>query len=269
MITLLRETNQALLALLASLDAKDWARPTVHADRSVKDLTAHLLDGSLRRLSIQRDGHFLPGPQSNELSEAVSYVQALNREWIGASRRLSPRVLQELLRWADEELVELFSKLDPQGPAPFGVAWAGQEWSSNAFDMAREYTEKWHHQQQLRDAVQRPGLCEARFVRPVLETFLEGAPFAFRDVERPEGAELRLVVEGEGGGRWGVHTRHGRWEVDAAGEGTATATATLSTDTAWRLWTRGLSARSARERVHLEGDLALGEPLLSMTTIMA
>jgi hypothetical protein len=40
--------------------------------------------------------------------------------------------------------------LDPLAPAAFAVSWAGEETSSNWFDTARELTERWHHQQQIR-----------------------------------------------------------------------------------------------------------------------
>ncbi len=51
----LRAVNAALLELLDGFSAEDWARPTVHPDRSVKDLTAHLLQGSLFRVSTTRE----------------------------------------------------------------------------------------------------------------------------------------------------------------------------------------------------------------------
>ena len=61
----LRRVNDALLALLRSFTAEDWRKPTVHPDRNVKDLTAHLLQGSLNRVSIIRDGYRIsPGPIS-------------------------------------------------------------------------------------------------------------------------------------------------------------------------------------------------------------
>jgi hypothetical protein len=33
------------------------------------------------------------------------------------------------------------------------VAWAGEAESKNWFHVARDYSEKWHHQQQIREAV--------------------------------------------------------------------------------------------------------------------
>jgi uncharacterized protein (TIGR03083 family) len=268
-LPLLRDVGAALLDLLESLRPEDWTRPTVHAARDVKDLVAHLLDGSLRRLSFQRDGQFLPAPELRSFEDTVAFIQKLNTEWMVAAKRLSPRVLIDLLRRADEEMLAIFAGLDPQAPAPFGVAWAGEEWSPNWFDIAREYTEKWHHQQQIRDAVGKPGLTERRFLYPVLETFLRGAPFAYRHVGAKEGAALRIVITGEAGGTWRLARESGRWELGEGAEGPIHASVSLDADTAWRLWTKGIDRAAARARAHIEGEQALALPLFGMVTIMA
>src|SRR5262245_32013611 len=44
-----------LLALLRNLSGDDWSKPTAARQWAVKDITAHLLDGDIRRLSYQRD----------------------------------------------------------------------------------------------------------------------------------------------------------------------------------------------------------------------
>ena len=55
-----REINGHLVDLLRSLAPEDWHRPTGSSQRNVKDIASHLLDGSLRRLSLQRDGYSPP-----------------------------------------------------------------------------------------------------------------------------------------------------------------------------------------------------------------
>ena len=57
---LFRELHGHLLVLLRSLTSDDWHRPTVCSAWCVKDIASHLLDGDLRRLSIQRDGYAPP-----------------------------------------------------------------------------------------------------------------------------------------------------------------------------------------------------------------
>lgn len=51
------EVARRLVELLRSLSAEEWHLPTVSSHRTVKDIASHLLGGSLRRLSVQRDGY--------------------------------------------------------------------------------------------------------------------------------------------------------------------------------------------------------------------
>jgi hypothetical protein len=50
------EVSRRLVELLRSLCAEEWQKPTVSSRRTVKDIASRLLDGSLRRLSMQCDG---------------------------------------------------------------------------------------------------------------------------------------------------------------------------------------------------------------------
>src|SRR5258708_1363038 len=52
---LFAEVTSRLLELLHSLSPDEWHRATISSRRTVKDIASHLLDGSLRRLSMQRD----------------------------------------------------------------------------------------------------------------------------------------------------------------------------------------------------------------------
>jgi len=266
---LFREINAGLLDLCATFSPDDWAKPTVHPDRNVKDLVAHLLDGSLRRLAIQRDGHFLQAPDMRSFEDMVAFVQQLNREWIVAAKRLSPRVIVDLMMRADEEVAALFSSLEPQSPSPFGVAWAGEEWSESWFDMAREYTEKWHHQQQIRDAVGRPGFKERRFLHPVLETFLRGAPHAYRETRADDGTTIEITISGEAGGKWNLVCDAERWMLVTDCLHKPTTFFELDADSAWRLWTKGLDAATAQTKAIVRGNESLAAPLFTMVTIMA
>jgi len=266
---LFREINAGLLDLCASLSADDWAKPTVHADRNVKDLVAHLLDGSLRRLAIQRDGHFLQAPEMRSFNDMVAFIQQLNREWIVAAKRLSPRVIVDLMMRADEEVAALFSSLEPHAPSPFGVLWAGEEWSESWFDMAREYTEKWHHQQQIRDAVGRPGFKERRFLHPVLDTFLRGAPHAYRNARAADGTTVEITIAGEAGGKWNLACDGDRWTLVSDCPNEPTTHIELDADSAWRLWTKGLDGEVVKSKSLVRGDESLATPLFGMVTIMA
>ena len=52
---LLSKVDEKLIELLASLTLDEWDHPTVAASWTVRDVAAHLLDTSLRKLSLVRD----------------------------------------------------------------------------------------------------------------------------------------------------------------------------------------------------------------------
>lgn len=269
-VPLFAPLHEELLALLRGLQPEDWARPTVCAGWAVRDLAAHLLDGDIRRLSITRDGWMPPAPdkQIANYGDLVAFLNGLNAQWVSASRRISPRMLTDLLALTGPQVSAYFQALDPEGPAAFPVAWAGETESKNWFDIAREYTERWHHQQQIREAVGAPGLIARRWLHPVLDTFLRALPHSYRDTAAPMGTQVAVSITGDAGGDWLLVRREGYWQL-AAGEAEAPASRIRTdADTAWRLFTKGLPRLTAAPRVEITGNQTLGEVFLSALAIM-
>jgi uncharacterized protein (TIGR03083 family) len=268
-LDLIRETNEALVDLLESLSPADWLKPTVHEERTVKDLAAHLLDGSLRRLAVERDGFVGERYEGSSFADLVAFIQRLNREWIVAARRLSPQMLVRMIREADEEVSRLFTEKDPSSRAAFAVAWAGEDQSEHWFDVAREYTEKWHHQQQIRDAVARPDLASRRHLHPVIATFVRAMPYAYREVSATDDTKVQLSIGGEASSVWCLTRDQAKWHLEAKVVAEPACEVVLDADVAWRLWTKGLRSHDAPSRIAIHGDVQLAAPLLAMTCVMA
>jgi len=259
-----------LIRLLRGLGPGDWHRPTACALWSVRDITAHLLDDDLRRLSFHRDGQ--PPPADGAIDGYASLVAMINRmnaEWVAVARRMSPRVLIELLEVTGPMVVELFRSIDPHAPAHWAVAWAGEESSEHWFDVGRDYTERWLHQQQIRDAVGAPPLTGREWLNPVLELFARAVPVAYRAVVREDGTAVGLTIEGPAGGDWTLRREAGAWHLFAGRHPAPDATVTMSDDTAWRLFSKGLGRDAARARVRIDGDQPLGEVALGALGVMA
>lgn len=262
--------DAALVELLRGLAPEEWRRPTLARLWTVQDVAAHLLDGCLRRLSLQRDGHAGDPPgEIGSYGDLVGYLDRLNADWVQAFRRVSPAVLVDLLEhWGPLSSAYLAS-LDPGGKAFFPVAWAGEEESRAWFDVAREYTERWHHQQQIRHAVGRPGLLERAVYHPVLDTFLRALPHTYRAAAAPEGALLRVTVTGEAGGSWDLLRRDGAWQLGTGAEGPPAAEVTIPQEIAWRLFTKGIGKEEARGQMDFHGEPDLGLPVLHLLAVMA
>lgn len=261
--------NRELETLLRGLAPKDWERPTIAGSWQVRDVVAHLLDGDLRKLSAYRDAH-LPPPaepiRSHE--ELIRFLNGLNAQWVAAARRLSPRILVELLSFTGPMVCELMSTLPPHGASLFPVAWAGERESENWLDTGREYTERWHHQMQIRDAVGAPLLLERRWLHPLLDLSFRAVPYAYRAADAPAGTSLVVRVTGDAGGAWSLVREGGQWRLYRGAAGQPSAAVTLDPDSAWRLLYNALPEAEARERVQIDGDAALAEPLFAMRSVM-
>ncbi len=266
-LELFPELRRKLLELLASLAPQEWALPTACSEWSVKDVAAHLLGGDVGMLSRRRDAFTPPGKPPAHWGELVALINRLNREWVAAARRMSPRVLCDLLAHTGPQVEKYFASLDPFAIG-VPVDWAGPERAPVWFDLAREYTERWHHQQQIREATGRPDLTERRLFAPVLDTFVRGLPYTFRDVQAPEGATVKLTVTGPAGGQWMLARERRTWRLCLAAGENASAEAAITQDDAWRLFTKGLGKEEARARATFLGDAALAAKALDLVAVI-
>ncbi|MBI1800461.1 MAG: maleylpyruvate isomerase N-terminal domain-containing protein [Chloroflexi bacterium] len=262
------EVHHALIDLLSGLSAEQWMRPVHNSGWTVHDTALHLLGGDAGILSHKRDGYASRGAPREGWHELVAFINGQNERWVQATRRISPRLLCDFLRLTGEQVSVYFQSLDPHalgGP----VDWTGPGPAPVWLDLAREYTERWHHQQHIRDAVGRPGLKEPRFFAPVLDTFARALPHTLREVDAPVGTAVVLTIHGAAGGRWwGLREARG-WGLyrDVAGE--PQAEVALDQEIAWRLLTKGIGKDEARRHATLNGDQALGLRVLEMVSIIA
>ena len=265
-IPLFPAVRRELLALLRGLTAADWARPATPR-WNVKDVVLHLLGGEIGILSRRRDAFPVPGANIQSWADLVALINQLNNDWLRATRRISPRVLCDLLEFTAPQAEDYFASLDPLA-LDVPVDWAGPGPAPVWLDVAREYTERWHHQQQIRDAVGKPGLKECRYFAPVLDAFVRALPWTYRDVAAPEGTSVQLTISGEAGGAWCLRREGGMWRLYVGAAEKASATVTLDPEDAWRLFTKGRSKEEVRPRARFEGDAQLAEQALEVISII-
>jgi uncharacterized protein (TIGR03083 family) len=261
--------DRHLIELLTSLTDEEWHKPTRARSWRVKDIATHLLDGNLRTLSMSRDQYFGENPGTLETyADLVQYLNRLNADWVSASKRLSPKVLMSLLETSGREYYDHIKTLDMLAPAIFSVDWAGEKKSLNWFHIAREYTEKWHHQQQIREAVNKPGIMSRELYFPVLQTFMYALPHTFRNTPGPNGTAIKITVQGDAGGDWFLERNDTKWQLRQMTE-TFETHVVMHQDTAWKLLTKGLSKAEAEVLVQFSGNQIFAQPVFSMTAVMA
>jgi uncharacterized protein (TIGR03083 family) len=259
----------ALLELLRSLTPEDWERQTLAPAWNVKDVAAHLLDTQLRKLSICRD-HIRPFmAEITPDADVIAFINRLNAEGVSYYRRLSPAVLISSMQVASEESSRFHQSLDAFADAVFPVSWAGESTSLNWFDTAREFTERWHHQQQIRLAVGKRGIETRELFHPVLDCFMRALPFHYASKSRPSGTLARFTISGDCGGSWYLYRDAASWSLVEAPLGNQVSETIIPQDIAWRLFTKGINKDDARSPVHVVGeDTDLGWHVLNMISII-
>lgn len=266
-VDLFRPALAELRALLSGLSEEDWQKPTACPTWSVRDVALHLLGDDIGILSRQRD-HFRSGVSARNWPELVARLNEANELWVRAAQRLSPRLLSEFLAFTGAQVIAHFESLDPYAIGDV-VSWAGSGPAPVWLDLAREYTERWHHQQHIRDAVGKPGLKEPRFFAPVLETFVRALPVTYQDTTAEDGAVVVVTITGRSGGRWALRREHQAWNLYVTASTRSTAELVIDEETAWRLFTNGIRREQALSRAELMGDKALASKALDAVAIIA
>jgi uncharacterized protein (TIGR03083 family) len=269
-IELFSQLDGLLIDVLKSLKESDWDLPTLAPKWQVKDLVAHLLDGNLRALSMLRDGYFGDKPgEIDSYTDLLAYLNKLNEDWVKSMTRLSPKVLIDLLESSGKEYILFLKSLNPENTSKFSVAWAGESESKNWFHIAREYTEKWHHQQQIRWAI---GATEPLYTfelyHPYLETSMRALPHHYRNTQAENGDVIEFNVEHFGS--WFLVYLDEKWILSNQESKKPICKTIIPKDLAWRIFTKGIKPDVAKNLIHFEGPSPhLGEQILDMLAVMA
>ncbi|MGZ8557340.1 MAG: maleylpyruvate isomerase N-terminal domain-containing protein [Chitinophagaceae bacterium] len=260
--------NEKLISFLKQLSPAEWQRQTVAKQWVIKDVAAHLLDGNYRRIALHRDGWMAaPDVNINSYSDLVLYLNTLNADWVKATKRLSPAILIELLESTNDTIYEIFSKFDPFAIAAFPVSWAGETKSYNWFDIAREYTERWLHQQQIRDAVADKTILAKKLYKPFLNVFMQAWPFTLNSIDAAQNTTLKVVVTGIG--EWYLNKGKEKWKIEYEPMGLVAAETIIDAGIAWKLFSKSVRKETIKESVLIKGDYLLGEKILDVVSVMA
>jgi uncharacterized protein (TIGR03083 family) len=263
------ELHHKLVELLRVLEPREWDLPTVAPAWNVRDVAAHLLDTQQRLVSRLRGEPQPRPPEIRSTADLVAFINALNADGVRRYRGLDPPALIAMLEDGAAGFAQYHQSLDPFAAAMFPVSWAGESSSPNWFHTAREFTERWHHQQQIRLATDRPGIMTPELYHPVIDCFMRALPFRYLDVARPPGTVARITVAGGCGGRWQLRRDRDSWQLIDEPARPADAEATIPQEIAWRIFTRGMTREDAERQVRVSGDADLARHVLGMIAIVA
>jgi uncharacterized protein (TIGR03083 family) len=260
--------REQLLQLLRQLPPAAWSRPTICPGWDVHDVVSHLVHDYVRRLSGTRDGHIAAWVVAGE--ELAQSLDRVNQEFVLVARTFSSRLLTDLIAHLGPQLDELWIGLQMNSLGG-AVSWVAPHVEAPVWlDVAREYTEFWVHQQQIRDAVGRPGARQPELLVAVVDAFVRSLPRALAGTAAPSGTAVTMNVEitEDVSTAW-TATKDGQgWRLDRRANQSADAHIHLTADTLWRLATRGLGPSDAWGRIDIDGDSALAASALQLVSIV-
>lgn len=252
--------RRRLIDFVDDLTPSEWLAPTAARPWTVKDLALHVLDDDLRWLSHRRD-HDESGLVDMSASDHfVDLLAAQNQRWVDGAQALSRRLVSDLLVWTGQQVADYHAAQDMHSQG--WVSWASDEPVPYWFNVAQEFTERWVHQQQMRDAVGRSG-DHGIDLAEVLGTFVWEFPHQYR-AQAPAGTRVVLVFDGSGS--WTLTADGVRsWSLAEGAADGADGTLWLSSRAAWRLLT---GASMPSEQMRATGPAALIGPLLQVRGII-
>ena len=267
----MEQERAEFVRLLGSLTHEDWSKPTVCEGWAVGDIAVHLVGVDLSFLSRNRDsyrnegldsttgGAGSAGPQEQKWDAFVEALDEHNNRWVEAGRFLSARLVAEMLEFTGPKVAEILESAESSTPGEV-VSWAGPDPAPWWLVGAREFTERWVHHQQIRDAIGQPGLNGPSFIGPILASAMHGVPRAYEGLETPEDTTVAIDVTGRAGFSWAVRRDSDGWKLYEGLTREAATRLSVDQDTAWRFLMGMMGTDEARRKVTVEGDEGLAEP---------
>ena len=98
---------------------------------------------------------------------------------------------------------------------------------------------------------------------------MRALPHTFRTMNAPAGTLIKITVSGEAGGNWFLSKENQGWVLTENNTGSPAAEVSMHPETAWKLFSKGISPAEAEQQVLINGDTLLGKHVLTMVSVMA
>ena len=109
----------------------------------------------------------------------------------------------------------------------------------------------------------------AEFFKPLIQTFMMALPYTYRNCKPEKKSVVKVEITGESGGVWCIQYIPGKWIFFDSDNSQPDTIIKMNPDTAWKLMTKALSREASEERITIEGDKELGQPIFTMASVMA
>ncbi|MET0578849.1 MAG: maleylpyruvate isomerase family mycothiol-dependent enzyme [Ilumatobacteraceae bacterium] len=254
-IAALREEWARIDHLLGTLDDAEWSTPTCLPGWDVKAVVAHLIGTEMMLLGE-------PSP-AIEVPESSTHVRndigRFNEAWVVALSDTSPAVVLERFRSTVTRRLEMLDATTAQTWATVGFTPAGQD-TYGRFMRIRVF-DCWVHEQDIRDAVGRPGGEDGPAAGLAIDEMAAVLGFVVgKKGGAPRGARVRIELTGPNARTVDVEVGERATVVEAL-SGPPTLHVTMPIGVFARLGGGRVDPRSVRDEISIEGDGELSTEL--------
>jgi uncharacterized protein (TIGR03083 family) len=264
MIAALNEEWDALVTLAGDLAPGDWSHATDLPGWTVKDVYAHVI--GTESILLGRQGPAIAVP--DDLPHVRNEMGRANEAWVLAYRPCSG---SEVLADLAEVVTERRAMLARTGPDAFDApSWTPAGEDSYGRYMRIRVMDQWFHEQDVREAVGRPGHLSGLAPEVVLDELTSALGYVVgKQANFPEGSSVRVNLRGPMSHRWDIAVTDRARVVDQL-SGEPTVTFTMPGATFCRLagGRRQWNHQWVRSAVVVHGDHDLGDQLLANLAFM-
>jgi hypothetical protein len=125
------------------------------------------------------------------------------------------------------------------------------------------------HHQHVCEGAGIHSLKSRRYLHSALSVFVYSLPRTYQNVSAPENTVIAFEVTGEAADTWFLIREGEVWQLYAASDSSPDARVSMSDDSAWRMFTKGISREALQADSQISGDNALAQPLLKSIAILA
>jgi len=264
MIAALDEEWEALIALAGDLAPGDWSHATDLPGWTVKDVYAHIIGIESVLLGRQGPGIVVP----DGLPHVRNELGRANEAWVLAYRPCSG---SEVLADLAEVVTERRAMLARTDAAAFDApSWTPAGEDTYGRFMRIRVMDQWFHEQDVREAVGRPGHLSGLAPEVVLDELSSAMGYVVgKQANFPEGSSVRINLRGPMSHRWDIAvTDRARIVDQLSGEPTVTITMPGATFCRIAGGRREWNHPWVRSAIVVYGDHDLGDQLLANLAFM-
>ncbi len=258
------------IPFLKNLSVTDWKRKTILPNWRVVEIVAHLLSGAIRKYSsiLNYQSGNIKHQEKLSYNYLVNYINTKNEKWVNILKDLNTNYLIELLNENYNRLISKLNELNPKHHFIHSVAWAGEDISKNWFDIAREYTELWHHQMQIREVFNDYKILEDYYFHDVINTFFMALPYHFKKLKVDNDYKICIKIIDMKNGNWILNKSKNLFTVINQPMNNNINIVEIEKSISWKIFTKAISHTKAKSLINYRGDESICLHILKMVCIM-